>query len=90
MAIKKLNEITVTPETPTTTGSQREQALTHLANLESQMIELYGGKPGMNAWMWLRDNVRPLLAEIHNTPEEKSSELYTKALSLKVVEPKVN
>ncbi len=68
-------------ETPKVT---KEQLLAHLNKVAQESIDNQGGKIGCNPFIWVRDNVNKLIAEV-NAAKEISGELSNKVLSLKAL-----
>lgn len=79
MADEKKTEV-VKPTTPS-----KETLAKHLANVEQVSINNQAGKIGCNPFIWVRDNVAPLAAELKDA-KDVSAELAGKITALKPLE----
>ena len=64
-----------------------DAAAKHLDTIEQKMIKEYAGKDGVNPYVWIQDNIKPLRTQL---AINKTDELYGKIMTLQVTEPKVD
>lgn len=71
-------------ENTTPTVPSKDALLKHLANVEKESIENQAGKLNCNPFIWVRDNVTPLVADV-KAAKEVSKELAAKVTALKAL-----